>query len=180
MKELFEDTLLIFNTGDNALALFKRKTRVLFVCTENICRSPMAEGLLRHHLQQAGLGRSVKVSSAGTRASMPGARPDQRAQKVAIAAGIDLGRIRASRVSEKDLIDSDYIFALDRSHLQDLLKACQPEHRHKISLLLAHLPGQDLQDVPDPYYNSHDSFGEVFTLIESAVVCLVPLIGAAD
>ena len=140
----------------------------------------MAEGLLRHHLQQAGLGRSVKVSSAGTKASMPGARPDQRAQKVAMAAGIDLGRIRASRVTEKDLTGSDYVFALDRSHLQELQTICPPEHLHKIRLLLAHLPGQDLQDVPDPYYNSHDSFGEVFTLIESAVVCLVPLIGAAD
>ena len=140
----------------------------------------MAEGLLRHHLQQAGLGKSVRVSSAGTKASMPGARPDQRAQKVAIAAGIDLGRIRASRVTDKDLTGSDYVFAMDRSHLQDLLKACPPENRHKISLLLAHLPGQDLQDVPDPYYNSHESFREVFTLIESAVVCLVPLIGAAD
>ena len=140
----------------------------------------MAEGLLRHHLQQAGLGKSVRVSSAGTKASMPGARPDQRAQKVAIAAGIDLGRIRASRVTDKDLTGSDYVCAMDRSHLQDLHKACPPEHRHKISLLLAHLPGQDLQDVPDPYYNSHDSFREVFTLIESAVVCLVPLIGAAD
>ena len=139
----------------------------------------MAEGLLRHHLQQAGLGKSVKVSSAGTKASMPGARTDQRAQKVAIAAGIDLGRIRASRVSEKDLLRSDYVFALDRSHLQDLLQACPPEHRHKISLLLAHVPGQYLEDVPDPYYNSHDSFKEVFTLIESAVICLVPLIDAA-
>ena len=162
------------------LDLFKRKTRVLFVCTENICRSPMAEGLLRHHLQQAGLGRSVKVSSAGTKASMPGARPDQRAQKVAIAAGIDLSRIRASRVTEKDILRSDYVFALDRSHLQDLLQACPPEHRHKISLLLAHLPGQDLEDVPDPYYNSHDSFKEVFTLIESAVASLIPRFGTAD
>ena len=139
----------------------------------------MAEGLLRHHLQQAGLDRSVKVSSAGTKASMPGARPDQRAQKVAIAAGIDLGRIRASRVTEKDFLRSDHVFALDRSHLQDLLQTCPPEHRHKISLLLAHLPGQDLQDVPDPYYNSHDSFKEVFTLIESAVAALVPRFGTA-
>ena len=63
------------------MTLFQRKIRVLLVCTENICRSPMAEGLLRHYLQESEMRNRVEVSSVGTKASLPGCRPDQRAQK---------------------------------------------------------------------------------------------------
>ena len=150
-----------------------KKTRVLFVCTENICRSPLAEGLLRHHLQHAGLHGSVKVSSAGTRTSQPGCRPDQRAQRVAGDAGINLGRLRARRVTERDMVSSDYIIAMDRSNQQDLMKICPAEHRYKISLLLNHLPVYNLDEVPDPYYGNVEGFVEVFQLIEAAVVALV-------
>jgi len=150
---------------------------VLFVCTENICRSPLAEGLMRHHLHSAGLARGVKVSSAGIFASQPGARPDQRARQLAAAAGIDLGKIRASRLTEKELVHSDIILAMDHANLRDLIKICPPEYRHKISLLLSHDPGQSLEEVPDPYYGSYEGFVQVFRIIESAVVCLIPQIG---
>lgn len=140
----------------------------------------MAEGLLRHHLQCAGLGRQVKVDSAGTIASQPGARPDQRAQKVAKEAGIDLGRIRASRVSRQALIRSDFVFALDDANYQELLRICPIEHCHKLSLLLTHSPEQHLKGVPDPYYGSYEGFEEVFQLIERAVICLVPHICPAN
>ena len=157
--------------------MFQRKTRVLFVCTENICRSPLAEGLLRHHLRLAGKASGVKVSSAGTRTSQPGARPDLRAQKLAAASGINLGRISACRVTQKELALSDMIIAMDRGNRRDLIKICPPEHQHKISLLLNHMAGQVLEDVPDPYYGSYKGFEEVYQLIEAAVVCLIPRIG---
>ena len=159
------------------LALFKHKTRVLFVCTENICRSPLAEGMMRHALRSAGLARGVKVSSAGIYAPQPGARADQRARQVAAAAGIDLGRIRASRVTQRELVLSDIVLVMDRANMRDLLKVCPPEHQHKISLLLSHDPGQDLEEVPDPYYGSYEGFEQVFQIIERAVVCLIPRIG---
>jgi protein-tyrosine phosphatase len=162
------------------LTLFQRKTRVLLVCTENICRSPMAEGLMRHHLQFAGLARSVRVSSAGTSASQPGARPDQRAQRLAASAGIDLGRIRASRVTQKELMLSDIILAMDRANLRDLIKVCPPEQHYKISLLLSHVPDKHLEDVPDPYYGSYQGFEEVFHLLDSAVCSLVNASGLFD
>jgi len=159
------------------LALFKQKHRVLFICTENICRSPLAEGLMRHYLHDAGLARGVKVSSAGIYASQPGARPDQRARQVAAAAGVDLGRIRASRVTEKELALSDMILVMDNRNMRDLTEVCPPEHRHKVSLLLSHDPGQSLEEVPDPYYGSYEGFVQVCQIIESAVVCLIPQIG---
>lgn len=143
------------------------------VCTENICRSPLAEGLLRHYIQNSDLRGRVKVSSAGTRAAMSGRRPDQRAQKVARAAGINLGRIRASKVTERDFERSDYIFAMDRANLRDLRSLCPAQHRHKISLLLSQLASSKLDDVPDPYYGSAEGFRDVFLLIDAAVLGVV-------
>ncbi len=161
--------------GWSGLVLFKRKTRVLFVCTENVCRSPLAEGLLRHHLRKAGMGASVKVGSAGTHASMRGACPDPRAEKLAAAAGVKLGRIRARRVSPDDVMHSDYIFAMDHSHLAELMDIAPPGHEDKISLLLSHQPGSGQDDVPDPHYGSMENFREVYRLIEEAVLNLLPL-----
>lgn len=143
------------------------------VCTENICRSPLAEGLLRHHIQNSALRGQVRVSSAGTRASMPGHRPDQRAQKVAAAAGVNLGRIRASKVTARDFQRSDYIFAMDSTNLRHLRSLCPPEHQHKISLLLNQLASSSVDDVPDPYYGSADGFKDVFLLIDAAVLAVV-------
>ncbi len=149
--------------------LFQRKTRILLVCTENICRSPMAEGLLRHHLQQSELGRKVEVSSAGTRSSMPGCRPDQRAQKVAALRGIDLTRMKARRVTERDLQRSDFIFAMDEANMRDLKKLCPADQQYKLSFLLSHHRGQPLIEVPDPYFGSAEGFARVFQIIDDAM-----------
>ena len=143
------------------------------VCTENICRSPLAEGVLRHHLQHSDLRGRVKVSSAGTRASQRGCKPDQRTVKVAADAGIKLGRIRARRISVHDLMENDYILAMDRENLRDLLDICPVECKPKISLLLSHLSGQNRDEVPDPYYGSSEGFMHVFQLIDSAAIDLI-------
>jgi protein-tyrosine phosphatase len=164
--------------GAGGLILFKRKTKVLFVCTENICRSPLAEGLLRHHLREAGLGSSVKVASAGTRVSMKGAPPDHRAEKIAAETGVRLGRLRARRVTPEDIEDNDFIFAMDHQNLEELMCVAPPEHQHKISLLLAHRSGGPASDVPDPYYGSMDNFREVYGIIEDAVVSIMPLVSS--
>lgn len=157
---------------------FKRRTKVLFVCTENICRSPLAEGLMRHHLRESGLASSVTVASAGTLVSMRGARPDPRAEKIAAARGVKLGSIRARRVSRRDLVKSDYIFAMDHKHEEVLMALAPPEHHHKIALLLSHPSTGAAADVPDPYYGSADTFTEVYRMIEEAVIGLLPLFRA--
>ncbi len=155
------------------MSLFQRKTRILLVCTENICRSPMAEGLLRHYLQQTELRDRVEVCSAGTKTSQPGCRPDQRAQKVAALRGINLGRIRARRVTERDLVRSDFVFAMDESNMRDLSELCPPEHQDKLSFLLSHHRAQPLLEVPDPYFGSAEGFERVFQLMDAAMSDLI-------
>jgi protein-tyrosine phosphatase len=129
----------------------------------------MAEGLLRYHLQQSELGHAVEVSSAGTKASMPGCRPDQRAQKVAALRGIDLTGIKARRVTERDLQRNDFIFAMDQANMRDLLAMCPPELQQKLSFLLSHQLKQPLLEVPDPYFGSAAGFERVFQIIDDAM-----------
>lgn len=133
----------------------------------------MAQGLLRYYLQQTEFSDRVEVRSAGTRASQPGCRPDQRAQKVAALHGINLNRIRARRVTERDLMRSDFIFAMDESNLRDLSAICQPEQQGKLSLLLSHHRGQPLLEVPDPYFGSIEGFERVYQLLDAAMGDLI-------
>ncbi len=160
------------------MTLFRRKTRILLVCTENICRSPMAEGLLRHNLQQTNLRDLVEVYSVGTHASQPGSRSDQRAQKVMALRGINLGRIRARRVTARDLVRSDFVFAMDEANMRDLWQLSLPEHQYKLSLLLSHHAGQPLLEVPDPYFGSIEAFERVFQILDDAMDDLVSYISA--
>jgi protein-tyrosine phosphatase len=155
------------------LILFQRKSGILLVCTENICRSPMAEGLLRHNLQQSELRDLVEVSSAGTQASQPGSKPDQRAQKVAALRGINIGKIRARRVTERDLVNNDLVFAMDESNMRSLLEMCPRGHQHKISLLLSHQLTQPFVEVPDPYYGSAEGFERVIQILDTAMEDLI-------
>lgn len=92
-------------------------------------------------------------------------------------AGVKIGKIRARRITEKDLIESDLILAMDRTQLEELRLMCPGAHEHKISLLLSHDPGQPLEDVPDPYYGSFEGFVEVFQIIEKGVRSLLTHIG---
>jgi protein-tyrosine phosphatase len=158
------------------LTLFQRKTRILLVCTENICRSPMAEGLLRHYLQESELRDRVEVSSVGTKASLPGCRPDQRAQKVAASRGIDISGIKARRVTVRNLQRSDFIFVMDSANMRDLLQMCPVEQQGKVSYLLSHQVGQPLLEVPDPYFGSADGFTRVFQIIDDAMADLLSFI----
>lgn len=150
-------------------AFFTKKRRILVVCRENICRSPMAEGLLREQLAIAGLSDEVEVLSAGTHATQPGRRPDPRAERAAAIAGIDLTKIRARRVTAKDIDDSDLVLAMDKSNLEDLMRLCPEGQEQKLSLLLSHVPDKQGQEVPDPYYGSTEGFETVFELLDEAL-----------
>ena len=149
---------------------FKPPIRILFVCTENTCRSPMAEGLARELLQAPGLTRKVRVSSAGTGVNRPGRRPDMRAQRLLAQAGSDISGIRARQISGADIARSDYVLAMDYSHLEALMELCPVGHEHKISLILSYGPEARGDTVPDPYYGSVEAFEQVFDLLREAVI----------
>ena len=133
----------------------------------------MAEGLFRHYARVNSVHNRIKVRSAGIMTSQPGAKPDQRALRIAAANGVRLSNIRARQVTEEDLVRHELIVAMDRTHLGALAELCLTDSSEKVSLLLSHDPGQVLEEVPDPYYGSYDRFAEVYEMIDSAVICLL-------
>lgn len=142
--------------------------RVLLVCTGNICRSPIAEAVLKALALRAGLNGRVEFDSAGTSSGHAGERADERARKVAAGRGYDLGRFRARPVVEKDFRRFDLILAMDRGNLSELQQRCPEEFKGKISLFLPYAGIQPDEEVPDPYYSSMVGFERVLDLCEAA------------
>jgi protein-tyrosine phosphatase len=144
------------------------EVRVLFVCTGNICRSPTAEGVLRHQVQAAGLRRRILVDSAGTLDYHAGEPPDARAQAAARNRGYDLSRLRARQVEPHDFSTFDYLLGMAEEHVTWLRKRAAPDQLQKIGLLLDYAPDLGRRDVPDPYYGVSEGFELVLDLVEQA------------
>ena len=145
----------------------ERKTSVLFVCMGNICRSPTAEGVFRHHAEQAGVYERLLIDSAGTHAYHVGEPADQRARAAAARRGISLDGIFARRVSSGDFERFDYIIAMDEDNQARLHEEAPEEHRHKIRLFLEFATVNETE-VPDPYYGGAAGFERVLDLVEDA------------
>ena len=143
------------------------------VCMGNICRSPTAEGVLRHKLEEAGLSDMVEVDSAGTHAYHVGEPPDGRSLRHAKLRGYDLSPLRARRVAEADFEDFDLILAMDWDNLTLLQEDCPPAHRNKLRRLTEFASKFSNPVVPDPYYSAADGFENVLDLIEDACDGLV-------
>jgi len=140
--------------------------KILMVCLGNICRSPLAEGILKHKAQQRGLPWTV--DSAGTGHWHIGELPDRRSVAVARKYGIDITDQRARQFGPEDFERFDRIFVMDTRNRHDVLRLAQSdEHRAKVSFMLdlTH-PGQD-RNVPDPYYDD-DGFEQVFQMLDAA------------
>jgi protein-tyrosine phosphatase len=136
--------------------------RILFVCMGNICRSPTAEGVMRHLLAERGLEDEIEVESAGTGGWHAGSPPDARSTRAAAARGITLEGA-ARQVTRADFEDFDLLVAMDRENLADLRAIAPPGTEHKIRLLLG-----EGRDVPDPYYGGPHGFENVLDLVETA------------
>ena len=143
--------------------------RVLFVCLGNICRSPTAEGVLRHKLQQAGLERQVEVASAGTGGWHAGEPPDKRAIACARGHGVDIAGLRARQLHAADFDDFDWLLCADADNLRDVRAMAPRGNAHKTALLLDWAAGHDSgAQVPDPYYGGPEDFERVWQLVDAA------------
>ena len=141
---------------------------VLFVCMGNICRSPTAEGVFRHIVENAELGHRVLVDSAGTHAYHNGDPPDRRGMEAAERRGYSLKGLKARRVVEEDFERFDYILAMDNDNLTRLRESAGVEHHGKIKLLLEFAKQTKLSEIPDPYYGGLAGFERVLDLVEEA------------
>jgi protein-tyrosine phosphatase len=151
--------------------------RVTFVCTGNICRSPMADHVLRRHAAEAGL--DVEVDSSGTGGWHQGDPADERTVRTLRRHGY--GSEHTARKFQREWFDRyDLVVALDRSHLRDLTALARDERdRAKIRLLRSFDPTAGDPDVPDPYYDGIEAFEEVLEMIEAAMPGMLDEIRAA-
>lgn len=142
--------------------------RVLFVCMGNICRSPTAEGVFRHIVEDAGLSMQIEADSAGTSDYQKGDPPDKRAQQAALKRGYNLSRLKARQVRPQDFHEFDHILVMDGKNLRDLNAIYPSGAQAQVSLFLEFAQKSPLKEVPDPYYGGTQGFELVLDLVEDA------------
>ncbi len=139
--------------------------RILMVCLGNICRSPLAEGLLQSKLPKD----KFIVDSAGTGHWHVGQQPDQRSIAIARLNGLDISAQKGRQFSVKDFDEQDYIFVMDNSNYRDVLAmAPNEEAKSKVSLILNELFPDENVDVPDPYFGMENGFVSVYEMLNEA------------
>ncbi|MFK7001079.1 low molecular weight protein-tyrosine-phosphatase [Flavobacterium oreochromis] len=138
--------------------------KILMVCLGNICRSPLAEGILKSKLPKTYL-----IDSAGTGGWHTGEQPDKRSIQTARSRGIDISQQRARKFQKSDFDIFDQIFVMDNQNYKDVInQAITENQKKKVQLILEEVfPGKNL-DVPDPYYGGQDGFEHVFDMLDQA------------
>ena len=140
-------------------------TKILMVCLGNICRSPLAEGILQSKLPKD----KFHVDSAGTGGWHAGELPDSRSMKIASKYGIDISYQRARQFKIQDFHAFDYIYVMDQSNYQNVLQLAPNEIvKAKVKLILEEITPNQNAEVPDPYYGGEDGFEHVFQLLDEA------------
>ena len=146
-----------------------KKEKILFVCLGNICRSPLAEGLLIHKLNKYGLSNRFHVDSCGTGNWHIGQLPDPRTRKNAESNGVSLTS-KCRQITPVDLDEFDQIIAMDKSNINNILKLKGAEnYGHKIKLLRDYDLDSPGADVPDPYYDNEEGFQIVFNIVDKCL-----------
>ncbi len=140
-------------------------TRILMVCLGNICRSPLAEGILRSKLPE----KYFVIDSAGTGNWHVGNAPDPRSIKIARDKGLNISNLQGRQFSKRDFTDFDYIYVMDNQNYKDVINlAPNPEAISKVKLILDEIfPGENV-DVPDPYFGLQDGFEKVYMMLDEA------------
>ena len=139
--------------------------KILMVCLGNICRSPLAEGILTHKIQHL----NIKVDSAGTAGYHIGKLPDERSIEIAEKYNIDLTKQRARQFSRADFDDFDIIYAMDTNNYTHLISLANNEtERNKVRLILNEVNPEKFESVPDPYYGGDDGFQNIYNILNDA------------
>jgi protein-tyrosine phosphatase len=134
----------------------------------NICRSPTAQGVFRHLVEQEGLSHLISTDSAGTIDYHVGNAPDRRARETALKRGLDLSDLRARQAIAADFLEFDYVIAMDHDNYADLQRLCPVGQEAKLHLFLDFAPHLEIREVPDPYYGGPAGFERVFDMAEEA------------
>lgn len=141
--------------------------KILMVCLGNICRSPLAEGILQHKANAAGL--NWQVDSAGTAGYRVGNPPHHLSQKVAKHNGIDISHQQCKQFVQEDMLNYDRIYVMDSSNYNDVKKISgHLWNEQKVGLLLNELYKGENRNVPDPWYGEEDGYHKVFDMIDRA------------
>jgi protein-tyrosine phosphatase len=139
--------------------------KVLMVCLGNICRSPLAQGILESKVNLD----KVFVDSAGTAAYHVGNLPDERSIDVAYKYGINITNQRARKFTVQDFDEFDYIYAMDISNYQSILMLAKGEEdENKVRLILNEIYPSEKKSVPDPYYGGNQGFENVYQMLDEA------------
>jgi protein-tyrosine phosphatase len=146
----------------------KSSYKVLFVCLGNICRSPTAEGVLRHLAAKEAPQLALEIDSAGTADYHIGAPPDPRSQRAALRRGIDISGLKARQVAADDFERFDLILAMDDENLRELRAIRPKDSRAALKLFLEYAPDLAPRHVPDPYYRDAAAFEAVLDLTTAA------------
>lgn len=140
--------------------------RILFVCLGNICRSPLAEGVFRRVIDDAGRSADFVIDSAGTGGWHAGSAPDRRSIAIAARHGVDIAGQRARKVTATDFDEFDLILGMDASNVSTLRRLCGGRHPG-IAGFMEYSTGF-MRDVPDPYFGGDDGFLDVYRMIHEA------------
>jgi protein-tyrosine phosphatase len=140
-------------------------TNILMVCLGNICRSPLAEGILKSKV----FSFKTFVDSAGTGAYHVGEKPDRRSINIAKENGIDISNQKARKFSVKDFDEFDLIYVMDNSNYEDVISLARNEDdKKKVNLLLNEIFPDENLDVPDPYYGGEFGFKNIYKMLDEA------------
>ncbi len=141
--------------------------KILMVCLGNICRSPVAEGIMRCKSEKYGL--DLQIDSAGTSNYHTGQCPDKRSMENAKKNGVDISRLKARQFSVSDFDRFDHIYVMDHSNYQDVIELARDENdKRKVDMILNALYPDSNMSVPDPYYGGEHGFENVFMLLDNA------------